>query len=420
MYGFDIGGIPYLGTDHWAIYNLLVERCQLDPSEPDLNGRNFWHLLCENFPFQKDLSFSWRSICNDFRHVLNERDDCGRTSAFILSSNPQSDPEILCWHLNNKASISITQIDGLTCLHAAIASLEPQHEIYHITAQGLAGYPGMKFIFHDDSEDRENQRKKIELLIQKGANIFTASNQYGTPTDIARLTGNFSLWIQALRNSGFDPTRVLAADKMISRHQQFLSRLQLARNQQRERRLRWRILQNILMVFDTFDKDKKSITEPITPEWSCLPIHPFVACVGTYQEILSILKGVIQNAILKDDLAEVQEQLFMLNADIGGKYQTGFLYRGKGYLGASVSYQEKYNGLDGYLETLAKIASGDHTFNADTSDCETHRLYVDLIKAAATLECNRRSWLLPQRTGPMHVSESAKEPLTDMPGSWPV
>ncbi|KAF3397487.1 hypothetical protein DPV78_007961 [Talaromyces pinophilus] len=174
------------------------------------------------------------------------------------------------------------------------------------------------------------------------------------------------------------------------------------------------------MVFDTFDKDKKSITEPITPEWSCLPIHPFVACVGTYQEILSILKGVIRNAILKDDLAEVQGQLFMLNADIGGKYQTGFLYRGKGYLMASPSYQERYNGLDGYLETLAKIASGDHTFDADTSDCETHRLYVDLIKAAATLECNRRSWLLPQRTGPMHVSESAKEPLTDMPGSWPV
>lgn len=418
MYGFDICGPFFLGTNYWAIYNLLVDRCQLDPSEPDWNGRNFWHLLCENFPSKKE--FSWQSICNDFRYVLNERDDRGRTSTFILSSNPNIDTEILCWHLNNKASLSITQIDGLTCLHAAIASLEPQHEIYHITAEDLAGYPGMKITHDYNDEHSENQRKKIELLIRKGANIFTASNQYGTPTDIARLTGNFSLWIEALRNSGFDPTRVLAADKKVLRHQQFLSRLQLARNLQRQRRLRWQILQNILTVLEIFDKDKKYTTEMITPEWSCLPIYPFVACMGTYQEILSILKRVIRNAIWKDDYAEDQGQVFSLNGDIGGKYQTGFLHRGKNFLTASPLYQERYNSLDEYLETLAKIASGDHTFNAGTIDCETHRLYIDVIKAAATVECNCRSWLLPQRTGSMHAPESAKESLAKMPGSWPV
>lgn len=417
MYGFDIG-VPFvLGTTYWAIYNLLVERCQLDPSEPDWNGRNFWHVFCENVPFKKE--FPWQSICSDFRHILNERDDRGRTSTFILSSNPKTNIEILRWHLNNKASISIPQIDGLTCLHAAIASLEPQRETYHITVNDLVGYPGMNSIHHYSDEDRENQKKKIELLIRKGVNIFAASNQYGTPTDIARLTGNFSLWIEALRNSGFDPTRVLAADKKVSRHQQFLSTLQLARNLQREGRIRSQILQDILMVFDGFEKSKKSTTESIAPEWSCLPIYPFVICMGTYQEIFSILKGVLRNTILKGDHTEGQGQSFLVNEDIGGKYQTSFLHSPKGFLTASPLYQERYNNLDKYLETLAKIASGDHMFNVDTIDWNTHRLYIDIIKAAATLECNCRSWLLPQRTGSMHAPENAEESSTKMPGSWP-
>lgn len=417
MYCFDMGGISFLGPNYWAIYNLLVERCQLDPSEPEWNGRKVWHLLCENAPFQKE--FHWRSIFNDFRHVLNEQDNGGRTSTFILSSNPKSDTEILRWHLNNKASISITPIDGITCLHAAIASLEQQHESYHITAHNLAGYPGMELICQYSNEDRENQRKKIELLIRNGANIFTASNQYETPTDIARLTGNFSLWIEALRNSGFDPTRVLAADKKVPRHQQFLLRLQLARNLQRERRLRWQVLQNILISFDSFDKDKKSTRAPITPEWSCLPIYPFVGCMGTYQEILSILKGVFRNAILSHGHAEDQGRLISINQDIGGKYKAGFLHTSGRFLRVSPLYQERYNSLDEHLETLAKIASGDHTLTADISGCETNRLSFDVIKAAATLEYNCRSWLLPQKTGSMHSPESAKESLTKMPGSWP-
>jgi hypothetical protein len=417
LYGFDIRGLFGLGARYWAIYNLLVERCQLDPSEPDWNGRNFWHLFCEHVPSKKE--FPWKSICSDFRHILNKRDDRGRTSTFILSSNPKSNIEILRWHLNNKASISIPQIDGLTCLHAAIASLEPQRGTYHITLEDLTGYLGESSRYHYSDEDRENQRGKIELLIRKGANIFAASNQYGTPTDIARLTGNFSLWIEALRNSGFDPTRVLAADKKISRHQHFLSTLQLARNLQREGRIRWQILQDILMVFDSFDKSKKSITEPIAPEWSCLPIFPFAICMGTYQEIFSILKGVLRNTIHKDDHAEDEGPLFLFNEDIGGKYQPGFLRSHRNYLMANPLYQERYNNLDKYLESLAKIVSGDHTFNADTIDWKTHRLYVDITKAAATLECSCRSWLLPQRIGSMHAPENAEETLTNMPGSWP-
>ncbi|KAH8693886.1 hypothetical protein BGW36DRAFT_212349 [Talaromyces proteolyticus] len=417
VYCFDIRGPHFLGSGFWEIYNLLVERCQLDPSEPDWNGRNFWHLFCENAPLEKE--FPWQSIRSDFSHILNERDNRGRTSTFILSSNPKSNIDLFRWHLNNKASISIPQVDGLTCLHAAIASLEPQREKSHINLEDLTGYPESNFLYRYGEEDRENQRKRVELLICQGANVFAVSNLYGTPTDIARLTGNFPLWIEALRNSGFDPKKVLAADKEISRHQHFLSSLRLARNLQRESRIRWQTLQDIFVVFDSFEKDKKSITEPIIPEWECLPTSPLIMCMGTYQGNFLILKDVLKNAILKDAHAEGQGQSFLVNADIdGGKYQAGFLHGRTTFCIASPSYQEKYNKLDKYLEILAEIASGDHTFNADTIDWETHRRFVDITKAAATLERNRRSRHLSLRIGLMHAPENA-ESTVKMPGSWP-
>jgi hypothetical protein len=389
----------------------------LDPSETDWNGRNFWHLFCDNAPFEKE--FPWKSICGDFRHILNEKDGRGRTSIFILSSNPRSNIELFRWNLNNNANISIPQVDGLTCLHAAIFSLEPIRETSYITLEDLAGYPGMKRTDRYSEKDRENQKEKIELLLRQGANIFAASNRYGTPTDIARLTRNFPLWIEALRNCGFDPTRVLAADKKVSRHQQFLSTIRLAGNLQREGRIRWQSLQDIFRVFDNFDKNSKSTMEPITPEWECLPIYPLVMCVGTYQEIFSILKGVLEHITLIDDNAEGQSQLFLVNKDIGGKYEAGFLHKHDRLLMVNPSYRERYNNLDKYLETLAKVASADHSFDVDTIDWKTHQLYVDIIKTAATLEWNCRSWFSPPMIWSMNVSENAEESPTKMPGSWP-
>jgi hypothetical protein len=389
----------------------------LDPSEPDWNDRNFWHLFCENVPLDKE--FPWQSISSDFCHILNERDDRGRTSIFILSSNPKSNTDLFRWHLNNKASISIPQVDGLSCLHAAIASLEPRRETSSINLEDLTGYPGSYFRCRYDEEDRENQQKRVELLICQGADVFAVSNQYGTPTDIARLTGNIPLWINALRNSGFDPKRVLAADKRISRHQHFFSALQLACNLQRESRIRWKHLQDILLVLDSFEKNKKLITEPIIPEWECLPPSPLVMCMGKYEENFLILKGVLGNMIRKFVRGEEQRQLISVNLIIDcGKYQAGFLDRRTEFYVFGPQYQEMYNNLDQYLETLAKIASGDHTFNADTIDWKTHRRYVNITKAAVTLEWNRRRRVFPRRIGSMHAPEDV-ESMIKMPGSWP-
>lgn len=420
LYGFDIGGQCYLGAEYWAIYNLLVERCQLDPSEPDWNGRNFWHLFCENAPFEKD--FSWRSISNHFRLIINEFDDHSRTSIFILSSKPRGNIDLFRWHLNNKASISIPQVDGLTCLHAAIASLQPRRETCHIRLEDLTGYPRLGSEHHYGDEDREYQRKRVELLICHGANVFAVSNEYGTPTDIARLTGNFSLWVDALRNSGLDPKRILAADKNISRHRHFLSTLQLARTQRRERRVLWQFFQDIFMAFDSFEENKGSMNEQIIPEWECLPPSPLLMHMGTHEEVFSGLKGVLGSAISKRALIGGKGWSFSVNAGLsGGKYQDGFLDGPRTRLCVvRPSFQEEYNNMDRYLDTLAKVASGDPIINADTVDWKIYRRYVDITKAAAALEwnCGSRLSHVPLRFRSMYTSENADHTM-EMPGSWP-
>jgi hypothetical protein len=148
-------------------------------------------------------------------------------------------------------------------------------------------------------------------------------------------------------------------------------------------------------------------------------MSPLVMRVGTHQEIFSILKSVLGNIIYKDDDAEGQSQFISVNQDISGKYQAGFFDRCVRAWRVNPSYQERYNNLDRYLETLAKITSGGHTFDAGTIDWKTHQLYVDIIKAAATLELNRRRLFPPPRTRSLNVPENAEEYLTKMPGSWP-
>jgi hypothetical protein len=309
------------------------------------------------------------------------------------------------------------QVDGLTCLHAAIASLQPRRETCHISLEGLPGYLGLGSRYHYGDKDREYQRKRVELLICHGANVFAVSNRYGTPTDIARLSGNFSLWVDALRNSGLDPKRILAADKRISRHQYFLSTLQLTREKRRESRARWQSFQNIFMLLDSFEKNKGSISEQTISEWECLPSFPLVMHMGTHQEIFSNLNRVFRNVISKNTLDEGQG--WTVSAEIcGGKYQHGFLNGISWLYVAHPSCAEEYDNAGQCLKTLAGIVSGDPMINADTIDWKSYRRHVDIIKAAATLEWNCSSRLSPLRIPSTYTSENA-DPMMNVPGSWP-
>lgn len=187
-----------LSQKDWEIFFLLAEKYQIDPWTPDFAGQNFWHIFCQIC--QRDTGFPWRVTANEFLPILNDQDSFGRTALFLMSSNAKADIDVFEWHLNNGASLLVSanrrspRWKGLTCLHAAIASLQPRYQKCKFTISNLDlaeikpqqlrkdGRP----IY--DEKNRVNQIKRIELLIQHGADLFAVSDSYGTPTDLARFT----------------------------------------------------------------------------------------------------------------------------------------------------------------------------------------------------------------------------------------
>lgn len=216
----------------WKILRLLLEKRQIDPWIPDFTGQNLWHTFCQTC--QSSTDFPWRSMARELLPILDDQDCFGRTTLFFMSSNAKASLEVLQWHLKNGASLSVSangsfpQWDGLTCFHAAIASLQPRHqrsksETFYADLEILAhmslSWKDRAPIYNED--DRVNQIKRIELLIQHGADLFATSELYGTPTDMARFTGNFDVWINFLENCGINPKKSWRQIKWLSTAKSF-------------------------------------------------------------------------------------------------------------------------------------------------------------------------------------------------------
>lgn len=90
---------------------------------------------------------------------------------------------------------------------------------------------------------------RIKLLIQYGADLFAASNLYGTPTDLARCTGNFDIWRESLSECGLGSKRILAMDKRIKRRKRFAALEELVHDQTVERNETKRQFENMFMFW---------------------------------------------------------------------------------------------------------------------------------------------------------------------------
>ncbi|EED13936.1 hypothetical protein TSTA_101720 [Talaromyces stipitatus ATCC 10500] len=185
------------------------------------------------------MKFPRKLIAREFKLILNDPALFGCTYLFYLSSSPKASTDVLQWHIGNGADLSIaanrklTRLKGLTCLHAPIASLQ-QRRRRRILGSFDVEFPDFnvrmlerlwskidRCHFYCDKNDWINQKLRNMLLVQNDGDLFAVSESYSTLTDVARFTGNFDLWLEALAECGLDVKQVLAADKKIQRSKLF-------------------------------------------------------------------------------------------------------------------------------------------------------------------------------------------------------
>jgi hypothetical protein len=368
-------------------------------------------------------------MATEFLPILDDQDCFGRTALFLMSSNAKASLDIFQWHLQSGASLSVStngrfpQWDGLTCLHAAIASLQPRNPrskfevidvdlaeiLAHVSPIWKSRWPSY------NEDDRVNQMKRIELLIQHGADLFAVSELYGTPTDVARFTGNFDIWIDSLKNCGITPKRVLATDKKIERSKKFWVTELLVREQKCEKRKLHQHFNDIFGVLDDFQFSENAHGIK-SRAFRGLPANPLLLKMKPYREVLHILRSSLFNTIHVDE--DDQKDGTRISADVeffGGAYLANFF--------GHICYNEisknilLYKKLHRYLEMVAAIASAD----ADFEELEwksNHNKYYPFLKAMAAFYLDK-AFRFPPRGYDWRYVDDATEVEPNIPGSWP-
>ncbi len=68
---------------------------------------------------------------------------------------------------------------------------------------------------------RQDQKRKIKILIENGADLHSVSKFWGSPTDIAKLSNNMEIWYDVLEDCNIELEPFLAKDTAIERTQDF-------------------------------------------------------------------------------------------------------------------------------------------------------------------------------------------------------
>ncbi|KAL4893160.1 hypothetical protein BDV59DRAFT_178540 [Aspergillus ambiguus] len=417
-----------LNEADWEILRLLIKKGQIDPWTPDFTGQNLWHTFCQTR--RPCTEFPWRLMATEFLPILDDQDCFGRTALFFISSNAKASLDVFQWHLKNGASLSISangrlpQWDGLTPLHAAIASLQPRRprskselpdvDLAEILAHVTQFWKDRGLIYNED--DRINQRKRIEMLIQHGADLFATSELYGTPTDVARLTGNFDIWTSSLKNCGINPKEVLATDKKIERSKRFWVTDLLTREQKFEKRKLQQFFNDIFWVLDDFQvSENASGIEPRVP--GALPANPLLLKTKSYREILHILRSSLINAFHVDEENQNFGSRILINFEFfDGAYHADF-FENTHYYEILKDDFLLYNKLHRYIEMVAAIASAD----ADLEELEwksNHYKYYPLLKSIAAFYLDK-TFRFPPRYCAGRYMDDTNEAEPSIPGSWP-
>ncbi|GAD95240.1 ankyrin repeat protein [Paecilomyces variotii No. 5] len=417
----------------WDIVRLLISRSQLDPWAPDSLGRNFWHRFCETN--QRGRTSSWKSVAESFIPILNEQDGLGRTSLYILSSNPKADLDIFEWRLKTNVNILLnpasgefaTDLPGLTCLHAAIASLQPRRYRGKLNRNGFK--TGVSVMWSTSKvyreKDRRCQKRKIELLISNGADLFAVSKRYGTPTDIARLTGNFHFWMETLRDYGIQPRQVLKADKRVLRDSYYRDNT-LHSAFEKKKYLRYCIaqMQHIFnLLKDFYNRCNCSVNRSAVR--AALPRTVLSMWIGSYEESLLMLRRVLDSAIREGIISSDQNnvEVNFINSRTGpysSAFANGSLFIGEYTL--QYIFPIDKQALYHYLETFAVIVSGDSVVDGSiVEDWGMYSRFLETMKHVAVAYFEYESQFRLGKRDYDLTDEVVKssETIPKVPGAWP-
>lgn len=361
----------------------------------------------------------------EYLPVINDQDQFGRTALFNMSSNIKANVDVLKWHLNNRASLSISANDrsprwkGLTCLHAAIASLQPRYQckfrpldadimdFFDYTATNLKRQAP-----YYDEVDRINQKSRIELLIQSGADLFAVADSYGTPTDLARFTGNYELWIDCLKACGISIKELLATDKKTERTNGFSVTKRLVHERRLEKQ---QLRQHFNAIFNALDDYVSSKdTNLMQSEGYITPTLPLNT--NLYNQELQLFRKSFSRAVLvyKEDENPHTEQILVYREIFHGAYHADF-FCGNIFYNSTIK-DPVYKRLNRYIETLVAFITGE--IDPGEFERKSSVKCLTFSKAIAWFHLDT-AFRFPPLGCDWRYEDGFNEVRPDIPGSWP-
>ena len=240
------------------LFHLLLQKGDLDPCEVNVDGYSALHYLSFPDSLRERDPAIWRLIVNETMPDLNHKNRFGETPLYLFAAQPSCDVENFKWLLKQGSDVKVSIPEtahqnlqtGLTCLHQAVGSLQGRmfasgaeafytsassdaNSLAHINiqARGWSDLQHSRCGSYLGSNHRLNQHQKIRLLIEHGADPHAVSRYWGTVTDVARLSGNFSFWCSILEEFQVDVDDFLREDQEQPRESQWMMMREFLKSQ---------------------------------------------------------------------------------------------------------------------------------------------------------------------------------------------
>jgi len=266
------------GDTPWNTIKSIVEELDIDLAAPSRDGSSLLHAIASRPP--TDDRDSALSLFAPYGLNVNAEDTNGWTPLLkMLAATYAWHEEFFWWLVDRGADVSKAvsggpcsrQENGITCLHLVIAALQPialtnlipfyvgpQHRFAHasIPAQSdtfiWACHPWHRAERIDPSK-RQAQRRFLKVLISKCADLHAVARHWGTPTDIAKYTGNIDFWCSVLEDCDINVGNFLACESTIRRNGEIRTAHEALEHTQGNSRLVMRKLREFWRAFEQWN-----------------------------------------------------------------------------------------------------------------------------------------------------------------------
>lgn len=269
----------------------IIKAHDIDLAVPSHYGANILHDIAR-YP-SSTCRDSFLSMVASYHPDINAKDRNGWTPLLkMMAVDKAWNKEFFTWLLENGADVCDqvcggppTRLEnGVTCLHLIIAALQPvslsesrscfvglQHlfSIANIPAQSdnlIWGVPKGCRKDRIDQTQRLVQEELLKIMIGRYADLHAVDRYWGTPTDIARYTGNIDFWCNILEYCHINIGGFLAYDSTIPRGVDILVRHEALERSHANRQLVMEKLQGFWRAIECWNTQstQKSNYAPLT------------------------------------------------------------------------------------------------------------------------------------------------------------